>query len=114
MGRRGKPGERQKKMLDGLGLSAAQKKKAYALVDHQMKEMQGLGFKRGQRPSPDMMKKFRGIRDEFDKKLEKILTPKQLKKYKDEQAAARARFRGMGGPGGRPMMGGPGGRPGGH
>jgi Spy/CpxP family protein refolding chaperone len=99
-GMRGKPGEREKKMLSQVNLTPSQKKKTDAIIDEQsakiMKMMKASG---GGRPTPDQMTKFKAMRSEYEAKIEKVLTPAQVKQLKALRAAAREK-RGMRGPGG--------------
>ena len=81
------------RMLEELGLTADQKKKADKVLD-------------------DSTAKRKKLDDETKAAIEKILTPAQKKKMADVQQEMRARFQGMMGGGGG-MMGGGMGRPGG-
>lgn len=81
------------RIIEELGLSADQKKKADKVLE-------------------DSAAKRKKLDDETKAAIEKILTPAQKKKMEDVQKEMRSRFQGMmgGGPGmGRPGMGGPGG-----
>jgi hypothetical protein len=106
----------ENELLSKLDLNHAQKVKSKALVDDFAKKvevMRASAPKGGDRRA--MFGKMKGLRDDFDAHLSKILTKGQMDKYSkmrdDMRAKMRAQFGGgRGGPGG---PGGPGGR-GGH
>ena len=119
--RGGGQGQMEKKIIDQLGLSAAQKKQweAYAKArGEKMKAMREKMSAGGQKPDRQaMMAQMKKMQEENKASIKKILTPAQFTKFESLMKAEREKFMkerpqgagGPGGPGGKGARGGKGG-----
>jgi len=91
------------KMSKRLNLTAAQKAKIKPMLQDEQKKMMDL-MNDHSTPNDQKFAKMRTMRDTYQAKLKKTLTPDQQKKMDQWQAEMRARFQ-------HPPGGGPGGPP---